>query len=104
VLQTRSFSQEKSMQHAIWFTLVVGGASSGYNVTGRTGAPCPFQHAKNARWMTSNIKWGVMSTISTQSGIEGTAFGNPVSFGDAATGIPYMSPRKGGVRLYVQDL
>jgi len=32
----------------------------------------------------------VMSSISTMEGMAGAPFGNPVSFGDNATGTPYL--------------
>jgi len=44
-----------------------------------------------ARWMVSNLDWGVLSTTSTRSEgtTVGTAFGNPYSFADVG-GVPYF--------------
>lgn len=52
--------------------------------------PLPNEHAKYARWMTNELKYGFISTISTQPGLEGTPFGNVVSYGDGGSGVPYM--------------
>jgi len=54
--------------------------------------PEPSDKVATARWMASNINWGVLSTTSTRN--EGTtvgeAFGNPYSFADADSGVPYF--------------
>ncbi|KAJ8607681.1 hypothetical protein CTAYLR_007295 [Chrysophaeum taylorii] len=51
----------------------------------------PFwEKASYARWMTGNHSWGIMSTISTMDTILGSPFGNPVSYADNYTGVPYM--------------
>merc|ERR1712176_615235 len=44
-----------------------------------------------ARWMVSNLAWGVLSTTSTRSEgtSPGTAFGNPYSYADV-DGVPYI--------------
>lgn len=54
--------------------------------------PDPQDKASTARWMTSNIEWGVLSTTSSrnESTAVGEAFGNPYSFADADTGVPYF--------------
>ena len=53
--------------------------------------------AKTARWMVHSLDWGVVSTISTRLGGDGSPavpFGNVYSFVDGpcdkATGIPYL--------------
>lgn len=42
--------------------------------------------------MASNLKWGVLSTISSRADgtTVGDPFGNPYSFADASNGIPYF--------------
>jgi len=55
--------------------------------------PPPYdQKAATARWMVRSLDWGVLSTVSTRS--EGTrvgdAFGNPNSFVDGGSGVPYF--------------
>ena len=52
--------------------------------------PSWTEKAKFARWMTSSLTWGTMSTISTMAGMQGTPLGNPVSIADNGTGVPYM--------------
>ena len=54
-------------------------------------APPASNHAATARWMVSNINWGVLSTTSSRSqgSTVGDAFGNPYSFADVG-GVPYM--------------
>jgi hypothetical protein len=54
--------------------------------------PSPTKKAATARWMATATDWGALSTISTRSqGDEiGEAFGNPYSFADASTGVPYF--------------
>merc|ERR1711904_429652 len=54
--------------------------------------PPASQKAATARWMAHTLDWGVLSTTSTRSeGAElGGAFGNPYSFADASTGVPYF--------------
>ena len=66
----------------------------------RGGPPLPTEHAKYARWMAAQIKYGFISTISTQPGLEGTPFGNVVSFGDGGSGTPYfcLSPMDASVQ------
>jgi len=53
--------------------------------------PWFWEKAKTARWMVSNLAWGVLSTISTRSqgSTIGAPFGNPYSFADV-NGVPYM--------------
>ena len=50
--------------------------------------------------MAAQIKYGFISTISTQPGLEGTPFGNVVSFGDGGSGTPYfcLSPMDASVQ------
>merc|ERR1719291_794896 len=53
----------------------------------------PFwEKAATARWMANTLDWGTLSTISTRSdgASVGEAFGNPYSFADASSGIPYF--------------
>lgn len=54
--------------------------------------PSPSDHVATARWMAATLDWGFLSTTSTRS--EGTqlgdAFGNPYSFADAGSGVPYF--------------
>jgi len=54
--------------------------------------PSPTDKVATARWMVSNINWGVLSTTSArmEGAILGEAFGNPYSFADADNGIPYF--------------
>jgi len=66
-------------------TLIVVPASA-------AGPPNYTDKVATARWMVSNINWGVLSTTSTriQGALLGEAFGNPYSFADADTGVPYF--------------
>jgi hypothetical protein len=56
------------------------------------GPPNTTDKVATARWMASNINWGVLSTTSTriQGALLGEAFGNPYSFADADSGVPYF--------------
>lgn len=51
--------------------------------------PPVYQKANTARWMVNSSTWGVISTISTRKGMEGSPFGNPNSIADVG-GIPYF--------------
>jgi len=54
--------------------------------------PPHWKKAVTARWMAQTLDWGFLSTISTRSEASkpGDAFGNPYSFADASTGVPYF--------------
>ncbi|WOK94407.1 hypothetical protein Cni_G03109 [Canna indica] len=56
------------------------------------GKPDPKDAAATARWLVAQNSWGVLSTISSDSG--GSPFGNVVSFSDGVPGegcgIPYF--------------
>lgn len=56
------------------------------------GPPSPDDKVATARWMASNVNWGFLSTTSArvQGALLGEAFGNPYSFADADTGVPYF--------------
>mmetsp|Transcript_8457 Transcript_8457/g.21742 ORF Transcript_8457/g.21742 Transcript_8457/m.21742 type:complete len:196 (-) Transcript_8457:198-785(-) len=51
-------------------------------------APPISDKAGYARWMVSNMTWGVISTTSTMSTIQGMAFGNPTSYAALDDGTP----------------
>ena len=63
-----------------------------FGYVGAALSDCSTDHAKVTRWMATTLDWGVLSTVSTRK--EGTAvgdaFGNPYSFADAGTGVPYF--------------
>jgi hypothetical protein len=54
--------------------------------------PDPSDKAATARWMAANLDWGALVTTSScsQGAVIGEAFGNPYSFADASTGVPYF--------------
>jgi hypothetical protein len=54
--------------------------------------PKPSEKAATARWMAKTLDWGVLSTSSSraQGTSVGDPFGNPYSFADASTGVPYF--------------
>jgi len=54
--------------------------------------PFHWEKAKTARWMANTLDWGFLSTTSTraEASTVGDAFGNPYSFADASTGVPYF--------------
>lgn len=58
----------------------------------RLGPPDPTDKVGVARWMARTLNYGFLSTTSTRSyGCKvGTAFGNPYSFADNLTGVPYF--------------
>jgi len=55
-------------------------------------APPHWEKAATARWIVNKLDWGTLSTTSTRSDGSkvGDAFGNPYSFADASTGVPYF--------------
>merc|ERR1740138_715688 len=55
------------------------------------GSPPYWKKPETARWMTQELNWGVLSTLSTRSegSSVGDAFGNPYSFADV-NGVPYF--------------
>mmetsp|Transcript_21615 Transcript_21615/g.50496 ORF Transcript_21615/g.50496 Transcript_21615/m.50496 type:complete len:217 (+) Transcript_21615:78-728(+) len=61
--------------------------------------PAPGKKAATARWITHNLDWGVMSTISTWEKTKGMPFGNPCSFADGPS-----SNSSGILYLYVSDM
>mmetsp|Transcript_11341 Transcript_11341/g.33832 ORF Transcript_11341/g.33832 Transcript_11341/m.33832 type:complete len:283 (+) Transcript_11341:149-997(+) len=78
----------------------------GHGVKKVGGAPSVRDHAAYARWLVTSLDWGTMSTISTQDGFAGVAFGNPVSIADGGSGNPYMcvSPLDASIQdLQVND-
>merc|ERR1711865_676648 len=54
--------------------------------------PKPSNKAATARWMAATLNWGALVTTSSRSqgSAIGEGFGNPYSFADAATGVPYF--------------
>jgi len=56
-----------------------------------SGPPLPFFKVKTARWMTKNLNYGFLSTVSVRDhgATVGDAFGNPYSFADVG-GVPYI--------------
>lgn len=57
-----------------------------------SAAPPYWEKAATARWMANTLDWGTLSTTSTRSdgATVGEAFGNPYSFSDASSGVPYF--------------
>jgi len=57
----------------------------------KRGSPPFWKKPETARWMSQELTWGVLSTLSTRSegSIVGDAFGNPYSFAEVG-GVPYF--------------
>lgn len=107
-----AFYVAKMSIDAIWLIDAYGGAAdikpADYFAAGAGGAvksdevaalrakakfssPPYWNKPETARWMSENLAWGVLSTLSTRSqgSKVGDAFGNPYSFADVG-GVPYF--------------
>jgi len=83
---------DRALPNAADMRAIVAIASSLAVAAVARAPPFHWQKPETARWMAGTLDWGFLSTISTRSEASsvGDAFGNPYSFSDASTGVPYF--------------